>query len=192
MRVERNILDDTYTPIVNRDYCSQCGFCVTACEFDAVLMGDWKRSSFDEHSKKLMGKSIAVAEGERPVIIAFICERSFNQEGFISKSGDRIEGNNSVAVMTIPCIGMMSPSILEDALSAGAKGALVIGCRGLDCHYREKRRRLNFSTESKSYDRFLIDNVENPRIKIMETSPFETEKLSEDINLFIEHIKTIN
>ena len=45
-----------------------------------------------------------------------------------------------MAVMTIPCVGMMSPTILDDALAAGAKGALVIGCRGLDCQLQGKKK----------------------------------------------------
>ena len=189
MRVETDHAEDRYTPIVNNDFCAQCGFCVSACEFDAVAMGDWKRSTFGGYFAKLLESD---SEGKKPTILAFICERSLNQEEFLNKAGNRVKGEEDVAVMTIPCVGMMSPTILDDALAAGVKGALVIGCRGLDCHYREKRRRIKFPTESKMYNRFIIENIDNPRIGIMETSPFDQDGLRQEIVRFAEYAKTVN
>ena len=189
MRVETNIEGDSYTPIVNSDFCSQCGFCVSACEFDAVSMGDWKRSTFGGYFAGLLAEN---AKGKRPTILAFICERSLNQGGFLNEAGNRVDGEEEVAVMMIPCVGMMSPTILDDALAAGAKGALVIGCRGFDCHYREKRRRIKFTSESKMYNRFIIENIDNPRIGVMETSPFDQDDLRQEIARFAEYTKTVN
>ena len=42
------------------------------------------------------------------------------------------------------------------------------------------------------YNRFIIENIDNPRIGIMETSPFDQDDLRQEIARFAEYTKTVN
>jgi quinol-cytochrome oxidoreductase complex cytochrome b subunit/coenzyme F420-reducing hydrogenase delta subunit len=178
---------DSFLPVVTPGNCAECGFCVSICEFDAVAMGEWKKSTFHEYIDKLLS-----AEGEsgaaRTVSIAFICERSFNQDGFYNSNKTRLARNDEVAVMIVPCIGVISPTIVEYSLKAGAKGVMVVGCRGLDCHYREERRRIKVD-EAPERQKFLVEQMDNPGLKVMLISPFEIEQLERDIDQFNATVK---
>jgi len=165
--------------------CAECGFCVNACEFNAVSMGEWSKSAFQDHIESLLEPK----DGRRrPTSIAFICERSFPQEGFYSPDLTRLASNSDVAAMSIPCIGVVSPAIVEYSLTAGAKGVMAIGCRGLDCHYREARRRLKLADGSMAYQ-FLVETMNIPNLKIWLVSPFEVDKMKRDIDEFNEQVK---
>ncbi len=65
---------------------------------------------------------------------------------------------------------------------------MVIGCRGLDCHYREERRRLKFRDNLKR-DRFMVEKMDDPNIEIMLISPFEKEALKKEIEDFKNAVK---
>lgn len=157
------------------------------CEFDAVAMGDWKKSTFHEYIEKLLNQE-GESGGDNPVTLAFICERSFDQERFYNADKTRLAQNDEVAVMIVPCIGVISPTIVEFAMKAGAKGVLVVGCRGLDCHYRETRRRIKFG-EAVERQEFLVEKMDDPGLNVMLISPFEIEKLELEIDKFNETVK---
>jgi len=169
-------------------HCSQCGFCVNACEFGAVSMGGWSKGTFHDFVTKAFEPVPDGNGSNRPTSMAFICERSFNLEGFLTDDCMRIASSPDVAVMVIPCIGSVSPSLIEHCYEVGAKGVMVIGCRGLDCHYREERRRLHIAKEDGSH-KFLVESIEDNRLRIMLVSPLQIEKIRQDIDEFNNEVK---
>lgn len=172
--------------MVHPTRCAECGFCVNACEFGAVSMGEWSKSEFQDYIEDVFKTTNGI---HTPSSIAFICERSFDEESFFDTEKKRLAGNKDVAYMVIPCIGVVSPAIVDYSKKAGAKGIMVIGCRGLDCHYREERRRLKVEGSSKRYQ-FVVEKMEDPSIKIMLISPFELDELQKEINEFNDKVKT--
>jgi len=173
--------------------CAECGFCVNACEFDAVSMGEWSKSAFQDHIESLLEpEPSSNGSSAGPSAIAFVCERSFDQENFFNQKKTRLAHNEEIASMTIPCIGVVSPAIVDYSISAGARGIIVIGCRGLDCHYREARRRLSFTDGSSISYRFLVEKMDEPNVKIMLVSPFDLDSIMTEIDEFNELIKSGN
>ena len=168
--------------------CAHCGFCVNACEFGAVSMGEWNKSSFHDFVTKAFEPDTTRNGDAVPTSIAFICERSFNLEGFLTEDCKRVDSTPEVAVMVIPCIGSISPSLVDHCFEVGAKGVMVIGCRGLDCHYRELRRRLHLVKEESSH-KFLVEGIEDDRLMVMEVSPLQIEKIRQEIDEFNSKIK---
>ncbi len=173
--------------------CAECGFCVNACEFNAVSMGEWSKSAFQDHIESLLQpESSGNGSSAKPSVIVFVCERSFDQEKFFNPKKTRLAHNEEIASMTIPCIGVVSPAIVDYSISAGAKGIIVVGCRGLDCHYREARRRLAFTDNSSISYRFLVEKMDEPNVKIMLVSPFDVDSTIKEIDEFNELIKSNN
>ncbi len=175
--------------IVLPSRCAECGFCLSACEFDAVALGQWDKSSFKNYIESLFEEKGERVDSKRPNTIAFICERSFDQEDFFTEDKKRLKSNEEVGVMIIPCIGVLSPAIVKYSFDAGARGILVIGCRALDCHYREARRRIKFSDDPES-QKFLVEKMSDPNTEVMLISPFEIEKLTGDIDAFNKRVKS--
>ena len=171
--------------IVTPNRCAECGFCVTACEFGAISMGEWTKSSFQNHITGLFGGANG---GPVPTTMAFVCERAMDQSDFYTPDRRRLAFNPGVATMAVPCIGMVSPPLVEYAERAGAKGVVVVGCRALDCHYREARRRLNLHT-SKDRALFLVEKMENPNLLVLHVSPLDLDELKDGINEFHDRMK---
>jgi len=169
-------------------HCSQCGFCVNACEFGAVSMGGWNKGTFHDFVTKVFTPAPDGNGESIPTSIAFICERSFNLEGFLTDDCMRVATTPDVGVMVIPCIGAVSPSLVEHCFEVGAKGVMVIGCRGLDCHYREERRRVHISKEDGSH-KFMVESIDDNRLRIMLVSPLQIEKIRQEIDEFNEEVK---
>jgi len=168
------------------DLCSECGFCVNTCEVGAISMGGWSVTEFQNYIEFLFKNYNKMLV--EPVVMAFVCERSFDQKAFFTHENTRMKCCEEVAVMTTPCIGVISPAIVDYSFKMGAEGILVIGCRGLDCHYREERRRLKFRDNLKR-DRFMVEKMDDPNIEIMLISPFEKEALKKEIEDFKNAVK---
>jgi len=165
--------------------CAESGFCVAACPFDALTIGKFSETSIG----KRINDTFAEKKGEvRPTIMAFVCERSLDVASFLSPDMTRLADNPDVAAAVIPCIGFLGSSIVESTFKAGALGVAVVGCRSLDCHYREGRRRVKggFSTEQ---DLFPVEEMKRPNINIFHVSRFQIAKLENDIDGFLKEIQ---
>ncbi len=171
--------------VVAPSRCAECGFCVNACEFGAVSMGDWDRSTIQDHIESLLEPD---GYDSKPSTIAFICERSFNQDGFFTADNKRLASNNNVASMVIPCIGTISPALIDYSLNAGAKGVFIISCQPLDCHYREARHKLPLS-EDADPNKFLIENVDHDAVKVYHAAPFASKIMIDAIDKFDEDMR---
>ncbi|MFQ5432763.1 MAG: cytochrome b N-terminal domain-containing protein, partial [Nitrospinota bacterium] len=165
--------------------CSESGFCVAACPFDALTIGEFSETSVG----KRINDIFAEKKGEvKPAVMVFVCERSLDVASFLSPDMTTLADNTDAAATIIPCIGFLGPSIIESTFKAGALGIAVVGCRSLDCHYREGRRRVKkgFSTEQ---ELFPVEEMKHPNIQIFHISRFQLAKLENDIEEFIEEIK---
>jgi coenzyme F420-reducing hydrogenase delta subunit/ferredoxin len=170
------------------ELCAQCGFCVNACEFGAVSMGAWNKGTFQEYVTGLFASKAAVNGDGVATTMVFICERSFSMDGFLTEDGARVASTPEAAAMVIPCIGALSPSLVQHCFDSGAKGVMAIGCRGLDCHYREERRRLHI-TKDDGQHKFLVESIADKRFRLDLVSPLQIEKIMVDIDEFNEEVK---
>lgn len=164
------------------DRCAECGFCVTSCEFSAVYMEGMTKT---DYQKKIEDAISAVKPNGRPRILTFICERSLDVESITSDDGKTLAAHKSSAVLVTPCIGVVSPAMVEHARRAGAEGVVVVGCRPLDCHYRETRRRMNKDRSSL----FLVEEIQGSNLKVSLISAFDAATLMQEIGEFMDQIK---
>lgn len=173
--------DDVVVGVV-ADRCAECGFCVSACEFSAVSMNGLTKTDFQRKIDDAL--SCATVNG-RPRIMALICERSLDVESITSEDGMTLAAHPSAAVVVAPCIGVVSPAMVDYMRNGGAEGVVVVGCRPLDCHYRETRRRMSKDRSSV----FLVEEIKNANLKVALISPFDADALIREIGEFMDQIK---
>jgi coenzyme F420-reducing hydrogenase delta subunit/ferredoxin len=119
--------------VVNIDNCVSCGICVGACptatpfrSATAIVPG----IELPEHPiSELRERSLAAAsqiEGDTRILV-YACEKS---------DAESLSSAN-VAVVTMPCVGMLPPAFIDFALSRDlSDGVMLAGCAKEACHYR--------------------------------------------------------
>lgn len=120
-------------PVVDPKLCASCGICVGACPSSMPFRSSELVSGIELPDKLLTAlrteADLALDElqGEARVMV-FGCDCAFDVRGL------RSEG---VAVLSLPCVGMLPPAFIDYALrDARADGVLIAGCRECDCQYR--------------------------------------------------------
>jgi coenzyme F420-reducing hydrogenase delta subunit len=167
---------------ISYDRCAECGFCVTSCDYSAISMAG---QTSTDYQKKIEAALSCAASNGRPRIMTFICERSLEVETITSDDGMTLAAHPSAAVLVTPCIGVVSPAMVEHSMSAGAQGVLVVGCRPLDCHYRETRRKASKDQATQ----FLVEEIKNPNLKVFLLSTFDAPALIQEIGEFMDQVK---
>ena len=75
-----------------------------------------------------------------PRIIAFLCQWCAG-EGADAAGRVRLDVPTNLRGVRVPCSGRISPGLVLEALSRGADGVLILGCRLGECHYRDGNSR---------------------------------------------------
>lgn len=115
------------------DLCASCGICAGACpssvpfrRVDRLVTGiDLPQLAIGEVRARLED-ALARLSGEARVVV-FGCDCAADV---------RALAGPGVAVLTLPCSGMLPPTFIDYALRDGADGVLVTGCPPDDCEYR--------------------------------------------------------
>lgn len=142
--------------------CTGCGICVGTCStsgielqalHSTVLRQDMKRSL--RHAKEAGLAPVAIFTCDRQLALGAV--PSLDEVPAIGESLDSIPvlqapmpsrvslgtwaGANPhpipVVTMAMPCVGMLHPQWVRDALDQGARAAIVAGCPSDDCSFRE-------------------------------------------------------
>jgi ferredoxin/coenzyme F420-reducing hydrogenase delta subunit len=121
--------------VVDADLCASCGICVGSCPSatpfrstaELVTGIDMPQQPLDALRVELQ-RGLAAAAHERPIVV-FGCDRGAAVSALAAEGG-----GDSVAAISLICIGQLPPSFIEYALRGGAAGVLVAGCRG--CEFR--------------------------------------------------------
>ncbi len=123
-----------FEPNVNLTLCTACGICSGSCAssnpfrmtnttLKTGIEMPWY--SVDQMRSEVKQKVMALSGPEK--ILLFGCEH-----GVKVSTMQRPE----TAVITLPCSGMIPPSLVEYALKNGADGVFITGCRDGDCYHR--------------------------------------------------------
>ncbi|MBF0628452.1 MAG: cytochrome b N-terminal domain-containing protein [Magnetococcales bacterium] len=123
-----------FEPTVNPTLCTACGICSGSCVSsspfrmaNATLKSGIEMPWFtmDALRQEVQSKLKALTGQGR--VMVFGCEHGVDVTTL---------GRPEVAVVALPCSGMLPPSMLDYVLKNGADGVLVTGCRDGDCYHR--------------------------------------------------------
>jgi heterodisulfide reductase subunit C/coenzyme F420-reducing hydrogenase delta subunit len=121
---------------VNRNLCLHCGICVAACPSGAISLNAFS----DAELLLRMGaggwleqKGFYQGGATEPRILAFVCQWAIRSDAEWTKL---IPLGEQVRVVNLPCSGRVDPEMVLLALTKGADGVLLVGCREGECHYQ--------------------------------------------------------
>ena len=123
----------TLQPVVDPKLCASCGICVGACPSSMPFRYNEFVSGIELPNKLLATMradtdyALSALHGNARVMV-FGCDCAYDVRALRSES---------VATLSLPCIGMLPPAFVDYVLrDARADGVLVAGCRECDCQYR--------------------------------------------------------
>ncbi|MEX2557688.1 MAG: 4Fe-4S binding protein [Actinomycetota bacterium] len=108
--------------IVDNRACVACGLCVSACPARAITLPN---ASLDRYEAQVASLLSPTADG-RPRGLVLACERT-------ASALDGLGAAESWLTLELPCIGMITPGWVLQALAAGAPAVALLPCRQ-ECH----------------------------------------------------------
>lgn len=170
--------------VVNPERCASCGICVGACDYKAI---DLPFMPEKELKELITEKSRRIKRsGEGPHLFVFMCENS-NPPEICSQVHHRA----SVACMTLPCMGMVQPSMINIPFAEGLDGVMISGCQVNDCHYRYGNMHLVARVKGERRPA-LRKNVDQSRIKFYLSSEVQKKDFIAEIEAFADELKERN
>lgn len=177
--------------------CAGCGICVGSCSFDGVFLPGWAVGDVKDEIKRLIEE---IKGGERPAILGLVCSSSlggkeFNSVPFQSGRTDLKSISSllprdieNVRFITLPCVGMIHPSWIEQALELGAEGVFICGCQMGDCQYRFGNQWIK-DRISASRAPILKGTVDRSRIRTWWSASMSMDRVLKEIRKFEEDLR---
>ena len=115
--------------------CASCGICMGSCDYKALNLPDITEDYVKAEIRRLSAE-LKGTEGAAKVVV-FACAKGAWLDGLV-KDG-RLEGYAWARVISLPCIGMLQPSMMTIPFekSLAIDGIFVASCPKGDCHYRK-------------------------------------------------------
>lgn len=186
--------DERGTPMPNPLRCRRCGICFGACPERII---SFKQYSIDQMSSAI--KAIYVPDpnwdesaAEKFRIVAFVCENdALPALDIASMNGVKL--SPLVRFIPVRCLGSVNTVFIADALSKGIDGILLMGCKfGQDyqCHFIRGSELANRRMENvqETLQRLML---EKERVKVVEVSITDWDKIADIVNGFVEEIKAL-
>ncbi|MEO5378116.1 MAG: hydrogenase iron-sulfur subunit [Magnetococcus sp. DMHC-6] len=181
MRKRTDGRDFEYEPTVNVTLCTACGICSGSCTYSnpfrmtqttlkSGIEMDW--STVDGLRNEVLQKLNALGGSER--VLVFGCEHGVTLD-FLQRA--------EVGSITLPCSGMLPPSMIEFALKNGADGVFVTGCRQGDCYHRYGNQWLADRLQGVRLP-YLVKRVDRRRIAEFRGSNGERHQLAQQLEQF--------
>ena len=124
-----------------------------------------------------------------PIIIGFTCNWCSYRAADLAGTA-RVKYSPNIRLIRLMCSGRLDPTFVIKALAEGADGVMITGCHPGECHYLEQ----NY----KALRRYLLlrrtlaqMGIEPERLKLVWASAAEGVKLAEEINMFIEEVRSL-
>ncbi|HTG01645.1 MAG TPA: FAD-dependent oxidoreductase, partial [Nitrospirota bacterium] len=180
--------DEKGIPKYNINRCRRCGTCMGACPERIV--------SFKDYSVDIVGSMLKAVEysddEDKPTIICLVCENdSYPALDTTALAGKKIDP--AFRFISMRCLGGMNLVWVADALSKGADGMLLLGCKfgeNYQCHFVKGSELANirFSKVSETLNRLQL---ESERVQLMQVAINEYDKLPDMLNEFATRIREI-
>jgi quinone-modifying oxidoreductase subunit QmoB len=181
--------DDKGTPLLNPNRCRRCGICLGSCPERIITFQNY---NIVMHSKMIGQISMPDEFDEKPRILIFVCENdalpALDMVGQM-----RLKYSPFVRFLPVRCIGSTNVIWINDALSKGFDGIMLLGCKKGDdyqCHF-VKGSQLAATRMTNVQDKLKQLALESERVVIHEVQINDYDKIPKLIDDFVEEIETM-
>ena len=179
--------DDKGMPLPNPARCRSCGICMGSCPVQIISFKDSSPNIFKE-----MMTSFEMPDEfeEKPRILIFACENDALPV-FDIVALERLKINTNVRIMPMRCLGGLNLVYINDALSSGYDGIMLMGCSFDDdyqCHFVKGSELANMRL-GKVQETIGRLNLEPERVQQYAISMNDYEKLPKIIVDFAEEME---
>ncbi|MHB8919217.1 MAG: hydrogenase iron-sulfur subunit, partial [Desulfocucumaceae bacterium] len=178
--------DAKANPLPNPTRCRRCGTCMGACPERII--------SFKNYSVPMIGNMVKAMEvpeedEEKPRILIFACENdaipALDMAGI-----NHLKYSKWVRVIPVRCLGSLNLIWVNDAMSKGIDGVMLMGCKHGDdyqCHFMKgsELAGIRLSKVSETLDRL---GLESDRVTMTEVSLMDYDKIPKIINDFADKL----
>ncbi|MBI3446218.1 MAG: hydrogenase iron-sulfur subunit [Magnetospirillum sp.] len=167
--------------VMQPDLCTSCGICVASCnKSNPFLKGDPHKTgidlpdfAFDLVVKRVSARTHGLTGPGRVLVLG--CDH-----GAVL---DHLKGH-SVGVLSLPCTGMVAPSVIDYALNKDlVDGVLVTGCRPGECFHRLGPEWTAMRLAGERVPK-LRGAVDKERVRLFWAASTEVKALSRDLAEF--------
>jgi quinone-modifying oxidoreductase subunit QmoB len=181
--------DEQRFPVFNESRCRRCGTCMGACPVRVI--------SFENYSVDTVGyqlKSVDIPDqfSEKPRILVLACENDA-YPALDMASMNKIQYSAFARVIPVRCLGSVNTIWINDALSSGYDGVILMGCQKGDnyqCHF-VKGSELAHVRMSKIDDTLKGMSLEPERVATYEVAITDIRRAPQLINDMADTIQKI-
>ena len=179
--------DDKGMPLPNPARCRSCGICMGSCPVQIISFKDSSPNIFKE---MMTSYEMPDEFDEKPRVLIFVCENDALPV-FDMAALERLKINTNVRIMPMRCLGGLNLVYINDALSSGYDGIMLMGCSYDDdyqCHFVKGSELANMRL-GKVQETIGRLNLEPERVQQYAISMNDYEKLPKIIDDFVEELE---
>ena len=179
--------DDKGMPLPNPARCRSCGICMGSCPVQIISFKDSSPNIFKE---MMTSYEMPDEFDEKPRVLIFACENDALPV-FDMAALERLKINTNVRIMPMRCLGGLNLVYINDALSSGYDGIMLMGCSYGDdyqCHFVKGSELANMRL-GKVQETIGRLNLEPERVQQYAISMNDYEKLPKIIDDFVEELE---
>jgi len=177
------------TPLPNPTRCRRCGVCMGACPERIVSFKDY---SVDMIANVIKAVNVPDEFDEKPRVLIIACENdAYPAIDQIGVKGGRY--SPFVRVIPVRCLGSTNIVWVNEALSKGYDGILLMGCKTGDdyqCHFIKGSEMMQARSKNVR-EKLQQMALEDERVQLFEMEITDSEKIMNTINEYMETIANI-
>lgn len=181
--------DEKRFPVFNESRCRRCGTCMGACPVRVISFENY---SIDTVGSQLKAVDVPDEFSEKPRILILACENDA-YPALDMAAMNRNVYSAFVRVIPVRCLGSVNTIWINDALSSGYDGVMMMGCKHGDdyqCHF-VKGSELASYRMSKIGDTLKQMGLEEDRVATFEVAITDIERVPQLINDYAAKIQEI-
>ncbi|MBU1979752.1 MAG: hydrogenase iron-sulfur subunit, partial [Gammaproteobacteria bacterium] len=181
--------DEKRFPVFNESRCRRCGTCMGACPVRVISFENY---SIDTVGSQLKAVDVPDEFSEKPRILILACENDA-YPALDMAAMNRNVYSAYVRIIPVRCLGSVNTIWINDALSSGYDGVMMMGCKHGDdyqCHF-VKGSELASYRMSKIGDTLKQMGLEEERVATFEVAITDIERVPQLINDYAAKIQEI-
>jgi len=181
--------DEQRYPMFNESRCRRCGTCMGACPVRVISFENY---SIDSVGSQLKAVDMPDEFSEKPRILVLACENDA-YPALDMAAMNRIQYSAFTRVIPVRCLGSISLVWINDALSGGYDGIMLMGCQkgeNYQCHF-VRGSEMAHVRMSKIDDTLKGMSLEVERVRTYEIAITDIQRAPALINEMAETIQKI-